>query len=150
MMTARRLRSLWAVVGVTLVAGFAASLMGCATVGPVSTVMVPDIKSVTGTWKGILYVSSTEPDYVTLTIREDGTYDLVSQERIGTSRGSGKVVVSDGRLVFEGEKGHGAATLLKNPGGELVMYAQGTLDDNRTLTAKLWPSGSRGAAAVTK
>jgi len=149
-MTARRLRSLWAVVGVTLVAGFAASLMGCATVGPVSTVMVPDIKSVTGTWKGILYVSSTEPDYITLTIREDSSYDLVSEQRIGTSRGSGKVVISDGRLIFEGQKGHGVGTLARNPAGELVMDIQGTMNDNRTLTAKLWPSGSRSATAATK
>ncbi len=41
--------------------------------------------------------SEFEPDYLTLTIREDGSYDVVSaQKPIGASRGRGKIVISEG------------------------------------------------------
>ena len=112
------------------VVGFAISLVGCASVGPVTPVTVPDVKSVTG----------VEPDYVTVTIKEDGSYEAVSAQRSGTSRGTGKIVIKDGHLVIESEKGHGVGTLSRNPGGDLVMDVQATLSDNSTLTAKLWPS----------
>src|SRR5438093_847952 len=104
-----------------IVVGLVASLAGCAKVGPVTQVTVPDIKSVTGTWKGTVYRADSEADYVTLTIQEDGSYDLMSAQRGGTSRGKGKIVVSDGRLLIQGEKGHGVGTLLRNPAGDLVM-----------------------------
>jgi len=139
-MAAIRLRSLWTVLAVTVVMGLAASLAGCASIGPVTQVTVPDIKSVTGTWKGVVYRSGVEPENVTMTIREDGTFDVVSADKVGASRGAGKIVIRDGRLVLEGEnRGHGIATLLKSPGGDLVMNVEGTLSDNSTLSAKLWP-----------
>jgi len=91
------LRSLGTVL-TAFVVGFAATLVGCASVGPVTPVEVSDIKAVTGTWKGIVYSKSEfEPDYLTLTIREDGSYDVVSaQKPIGASRGRGKIVISGG------------------------------------------------------
>ena len=138
-MAAKGLRSLWTVLGVTIMVGLAASLAGCASVGPVTQVSVPDIKSVTGTWKGIVYRSGGEPENVALTIREDGTYDVVSADKVGASRGSGKIVISDGRLVIEGERGRGVGTLLRNPAGDLVMNVEATMNDNSTLSAKLWP-----------
>jgi hypothetical protein len=139
-MAAKGLRSRWTVLGVTIMIGLAAALAGCASVGPVTQVTVPDIKSVSGTWKGIVYQSGGEPENVTLTIREDGTYDVVSADKVGASRGSGKIVVSDGRLLLEGPRGRGVGTLLKNPAGDLVMNVEATLNDNSTLSAKLWPS----------
>jgi len=139
-MAAKGLRSLWTVLGVTIMIGLAAALAGCASVGPVTQVSVPDIKSVTGTWKGIVYRSGGEPENITLTIREDGTYDIVSADKVGASRGSGKIVISDGRLVIEGERGRGVGTLARNGGGDLVMNVDATLNDNSTLSAKLWPS----------
>jgi len=139
-MAATGLRSLWTVLGVTIMIGLAAALAGCASVGPVTQVSVPDIKSVTGTWKGIVYRSGGEPENITLTIREDGTYDIVSADKVGASRGSGKIVISDGRLVIEGERGRGVGTLARNGGGDLVMNVDATLNDNSTLSAKLWPS----------
>jgi hypothetical protein len=86
-----------------------------------------------------VYQSGSEPDQVVLTIREDGTYDVVSAQPRGTSRGKGKIVVSDGRLLMEGEKGRGLGTVLKNPAGDLVLNVEATLSDNSILTAKLWP-----------
>ena len=139
-MTSNRARLLWTALTATIIVGFAASLIGCASVGPVTPVAVSDVKSVAGTWKGIVYRSSVEPEQVVLTIREDGSYDLASAQPLGTSRGKGKIVISDGRLLIEGERGRGVATVLKNPAGDRVMNIEATLSDNSTLTAKLWPS----------
>jgi hypothetical protein len=139
-MTPSAARTLWTVLTATLIVGFAASLVGSASFGPITPVAVSDIKSVAGTWKGTVYKSGSEPEYVTLTIREDGSYDVVSAQMIGGSRGKGKIVISEGRLLFEGEKGRGAGTVLSNPGGERIMNIEATLSDNSILTAKLWPS----------
>jgi hypothetical protein len=133
-------RALWTVFTATVVVGFAASLVGCASFGPVTPVAVSDVKSVAGTWKGVVYLSGSEPDNVTLTIREDGSYDVVSREPIGASRGKGQIVISDGRLIMQGEKGRGVGTLLRSPNGGLTMNIQAILSDNSILTAELWPS----------
>ncbi len=87
-------RSLWAIITVTVVIGFVASLPGCPSVGQIAPVVVSDVKSVAGTWQGVVYEPGSEPDYVELTIREDGSYDLVSHQAIGESRGRGKIVLS--------------------------------------------------------
>jgi hypothetical protein len=139
-MTSNRARSLWTALTTTVIVGFAASLIGCASAGPVTQVAVSDVKSVAGTWKGIVYGSGSEPEQVVLTIREDGSYDVVSAQTIGASRGKGKIVISEGRLLMEGERGRGVGTLLRNPAGDFVMNVEATLSDNSTLTAKLWPS----------
>jgi hypothetical protein len=133
-------RSLWAIITVTVAFGFVASLPGCASVSPVAPVVVSDVKSVAGTWQGVVYEPGSEPDYVELTIREDGSYDLVSRQAIGESRGRGKIVLSGGRLIMEGERGRGVVTLMRNQAGDLVMNIDATLSDNSTLSAKLWRS----------
>jgi len=133
-------QSLRSILAAIVLVGLAASLVGCASVGPVTPVMVSDVKSVAGTWKGVLYRSGVQPDYITLTIREDGSYDFVSAQPDGTSRGRGKIVINDGRLRIEGEKGHGTGTLLRNPAGDLVMNVEAVLSDNSTVSAKLWPA----------
>ena len=139
-MTSSGTRSFWAIITVTVVIGFVASLPGCASVGPVTPVVVSDVKSVAGTWQGVVYEPGSEPDYVELTIREDGSYDLVSRQAIGESRGRGKIVLSGGRLIMEGERGRGVGTLMRNQAGDLVMNIDATLSDNSTLSAKLWRS----------
>ena len=133
-------RSLWVIVTVTVVIGFVASLPGCASVGPVAPVVVSDVKTVAGTWRGVVYEPGSEPDSVELTIREDGSYDLVSRQAIGESRGRGKIVLSGGRLILEGERGRGVGTLMRDQAGDLVMNIDATLSDNSTLSAKLWRS----------
>ena len=147
-MTRRGPRWLGSVLSVVLV-GFAASLLGCASIGPVTPVTVPDVKSVTGTWQGIVYRSGfTTGDTFTLTIHDDGTYEVVSAAPrgsappIGISRGRGTITIKDGRLLFEGVNGRGVGMLLRNPGGDLVMNVDATLSDNSTMTAKLFPGGS--------
>ena len=121
------------------VVGFVATLGGCASFGPVTPIAVSDIKTVAGTWKGVVYRRSVfEPDNVTLMIREDGSYDVVSaQEPIGMSRGKGKIVIDEGHLIFEGENGRGVGTVLRDPAGNLMMEVHATMSDNSTLSAKL-------------
>jgi len=116
-----------------------ATLVGCASLGPITPVAVSDIKAVAGTWKGVVYRRSVfEPDNVTLMIREDGSYDVVSaQEPIGVSRGKGKIVIDEGRLIFEGVNGRGVGTVLRDPAGNLMMEVHATMSDNSTLSAKL-------------
>jgi hypothetical protein len=135
-MTPSRAQSLWTVFTAAVVVAFAASLVGCA----LTPVAVSDIKSVAGTWKGTVYPSSQEPDNITLTIREDGSYEIASRYTVGASRGQGQIVISEGRLILKGVKGSGVATVLSGPGGDRVMNIEATLSDNSTLTAKLWPS----------
>jgi hypothetical protein len=133
-------RSSWVVVGAVVV-GFAALLVGCAQIGPVTDTTVADVKSVAGTWKGVVHRSGFEPDYVTMTIRDDGSFDVKSVQGNASSTGQGKVVIRDGRLLLEGAKGgHAVATLAKSPAGDVVMTIDGTLSDNSTLTAKLFPA----------
>lgn len=138
-MTRSPLRSLAAVLTAAVVVASAASL-GCASYGPATLVAVRDVKSVTGTWKGTVYRSGFEPESVALAIHDDGSYDVVLAGSSGTSHGRGKILVSDGRVLVEGEKGRGAGKLLRNPGGDLVLNVDLILNDNSTLRAKLWPS----------
>ena len=134
------LRSFAAVLTATVAVAFAASLLGCASYGPATRVAVQDLKSLTGTWKGTVYRSSFAPDSVTLTIHDDGSFEVVSVLPAGTSTGTGKIVVSEGRLIVEGKRGRGTGTLQRNPAGDLVLNVEMTLNDNSTLTAKLWPN----------
>ncbi len=139
-MTRSALRSLAAVFTATVAVAFSASLLGCASYGPAARVEVQDLKSLIGTWKGTVYRSSFAPDSVTLTIHDDGSFDVVSVLPHGTSTGTGTIVVSDGRLLVEGKRGRGTGTLQRGPSGDLVLNVEMTLNDNSTLTAKLWPN----------
>jgi len=136
-MTARGARTLWAGLTATALVGFVALLVGCANLGPVTPVEVSDLGSVTGTWKGVVYGPGSEPESVELTIRADGSYDVVSRQQIGESRGNGKIVLRDGRLLLEGPKGHGVGTVVTNAAGDRVMNIEATLSDNSTLSAEL-------------
>ena len=137
-MTLIRARSRWTAFIVTF--GVAAALAGCASLGAMTPVALTDIKSVAGKWNGVVYRSGFEGEYIELTIREDGSYDFLSRQTVGSASGRGKMVVSDGRLVIHGEKGRGVATVLKGPGGDRVMKVDATLSDNSLLSASLSPS----------
>ncbi len=120
---------------------FAASLVGCASFGPLSPIAVSDVKSLAGSWKGVVYgyggASRTDVD---MTIREDGSYRVAARHGIGTSHGEGKILINEGRLVIQGVRGEGVATLMSNPAGQRVMLVEMTLFDNSNLSARLWPS----------
>jgi hypothetical protein len=140
-MTLSSRRLVCSVLAVTVIVGFSVSLDGCAHIGPVTPVAVSDVKSVSGTWEGIVYLPGSERNDVTLTIRDDGSFDVVSKRLLGASRGTGRIVISDGRLVVEGARGlRGVGTVLRNPAGDVLMKIEGTLADNSTLSATLWPT----------
>lgn len=136
MMVRTDVRSLGAIL-IALVVGFAASLVGCA-----SAVSVSDIKTVAGTWKGVIYPKTEQDRHsVALTIREDGSYDVVTvQEPIGRARSKGTMSIRDGRLILEGERGQGVGRLVKDRDGSLTMIIDATLSDNSSLRAQLTPS----------
>src|SRR5262245_4503163 len=71
----------------------AASLVGCVSFGPLSTIAVSDVKSLAGSWKGVVYgyggASRTD---VEMTIQEDGSYRVAARHGIGTSHGEGKIL----------------------------------------------------------
>ena len=116
--------------------GFAASLIGCASAGPLTPVVVSDVKSVAGTWKGVIYQSGYQPDYIVMTIQEDGSYrvHVPPSARPGTRKGHDRD--QRGRLIIQGEKGRGVATVLRSPNGDRIMDVQATLSDNSIVTAK--------------
>jgi hypothetical protein len=140
-MTRSGRRPVWSILAILVIVGLAISLVGCANVGPVTPIAVSDVKSVSGMWGGVMYLPGPERDDVTLTIRDDGTYEVVWKKALGTSRGKGYVAVRDGRLVLEGARGlHGVGTVLRNPAGDMRMKIEATLSDNSYLSADLWPT----------
>jgi hypothetical protein len=128
----------WRVLAVIVIVGLSVSLAGCAGIGPVKLLAVSDIRSVSGTWEGTVYLPGSERDDVTLTIRDDGSYDVVSKTNLGVTSGKGHIVIRDGRLVIEGERGRGAGRVVRNPGGDVLMKVEMTLSDNSNLSAELW------------
>ena len=140
-MTLSSRRLVCSVLAVTVIVGLSVSLVGCANLGPVTPVAVSDVTSVSGTWEGIVYLPGSERNDVTLTIRDDGSFDVVSKKILGASRGTGRIVISDGRLLLEGARGlRGVGTVLRNPAGDVLMKIEGTLADNSILSATLWPT----------
>jgi hypothetical protein len=137
-MTPNSRRGVCSALAVGVIVGLAVSLVGCASIGPVTPVAVSDVKSLKGTWEGTVYLPGSERDDVTLTIRDDGSYDVLSKRGVGVSSGRGHIVISDGRLVIEGERGRGVGTVLRNRAGDVVMKVDMTLSDNRNLSAELW------------
>ena len=137
-MTPSSRRLVYRILAVTVIVGSSVPLVGCASIGPVTPVAVSDVKSLSGTWEGTVYLSDSERDDVTLTIRDNGSYDVVSKRALGVSSGKGHIVISDGRLAIEGERGRGLGTVLRNRAGDVVMKVDMTLSDNRNLSAELW------------
>ena len=132
----RRVRC--SIVSVVAIAGLSVLLAGCASLGPLRPVPVADVKSVSGTWEGVVYLPGSERDDITLTIQDDGSYEVVSKRGLASSSGRGRIQISKGRVLVEDERGRGAATVLQGPAGEVLIEVDITLSDNRHLSAKLW------------
>ena len=139
-MTPTGTRSLWTALAATVVVGFAATLIGCGSFGPLTPVVVSDVKSVTGTWGGVIYGSGSAPENLVLTIQEDGSYHIEAGQAFGPTGGKGTIVISEGRLMFQGERGRGVGTVARSANGDRVMNVEVTLSNNSILTAKLSPS----------
>ena len=68
---------------------------------------VANFKGVAGKWQGLLVRNprTRDDDWVTLVIGETGTYEFASYRMIGVFAGKGKLVLTDGKLSAESEKG---------------------------------------------
>ena len=105
-----------------LAIGIVASLAGCASGGSSAAVPVTDVKSLAGKWGGVAQgPGSSQQDYVEMSIREDGTYDVTTSRTIGRYAGNGRVTLRDGQLTFEGANSTGVGSLMTGSGGEKVL-----------------------------
>ncbi|HYM88701.1 MAG TPA: hypothetical protein VES92_06245 [Nitrospiraceae bacterium] len=120
--------------------------IGCAPVEPLppppsTPVSVSTFKSVMGKWAGILKTTPRlqRDDWVTFTIRDDGSYDFVSVRTIGIFRGQGTFTLIDGKLKAETEQGWTVATLYEE-GAQRLMKVDGATKDGVQYSADLTPT----------
>lgn len=88
----------------------------------------------------MIYGSGSAPENLVLTIQEDGSYHIEAGQAFGPTGGKGTIVISEGRLMFQGERGRGVRTVARSANGDRVMNVEVTLSNNSILTAKLSPS----------
>ncbi len=121
----------------------AASLAGCAgSTSQVPRVQVPvsSASAVAGKWAGTVRRDpSTEDDWVDLTIRDDGTYEIKSFRTIGAVLGGGRLTVSGGKLTSETERARATYTLYEGD-GKRVLNVDGTLKNGVTFSGWLTPA----------
>ncbi len=121
----------------------AASLMGCAgAVSKTPSIQVPisSVSAVTGKWSGTVRRDpSTEDDWVDLTIKDDGTYEIKSFRTIGALLGGGRLAVSDGKLTSETERARATYTLYEGD-GKRVLNVKGTLKNGVAFSGWLTPA----------
>jgi hypothetical protein len=128
-----------------MLVGGVAGLLGCAEVSPLppspsTPVSLSAFTSVTGKWAGILRATTRtkKDDWVTLMIREDGTYSFESVRTIGIFHGRGTFTLIDGKLRTETERGWGLATLYEE-GGRRMLKVEGATRDGVKYAADLDP-----------
>ena len=109
--------------------------IGCAPIEPLpppptTPVSVSAFKSAAGKWAGILKATPRlkRDDWVTLTIRDDGSYDFVSVRTIGIFQGQGTFTLIDGKLSAETERGSTIATLYEEDGRRMLRVEWATKD----------------------
>ena len=120
--------------------------IGCAPVEPLppppsTPVSVSAFKSAAGKWAGILKATPRlkRDDWVTLTIRDDGSYDFVSVRTIGIFQGQGTFTLIDGKLKGETERGSTIATLYEE-GGRRMLKVEWATKDGVQYSADLAPT----------
>ena len=120
--------------------------IGCAPVEPLPPppsipVSVSEFRSAAGKWAGILKSTPRVrgDDWVTLTIRDDGSYEFMSVRTIGIFQGQGTCTLIDGKLKTETERGW-AITTLYEEGGWRMLKVEGATKDGVQYSAELTPS----------
>jgi hypothetical protein len=126
--------------------GGGTGIIGCAPVEPLppapsTPVSVSAFKSAAGKWAGILKATPRlkRDDWVTLTIRDDGSYDFVSVRTIGIFQGQGSFTLIDGKLKAETERGSTIATLYED-GGRRMLKVEWATKDGVQYSADLAPT----------
>jgi hypothetical protein len=102
-------------LGATLLVGVAAALMLSAGSAVASDKPIKSLAEVAGKWQGSATTTSGDVADVTVTIRNDGTYDASTWGQLGT----GKMTLKDGKLMVQGQRGTATATMTN--AGQLVV-----------------------------
>lgn len=120
------------------------TLAGCAGTGASTAggaAAVSDIASVTGKWAGLMEMpgSQQRDDFVELRVDESGAYRVVAARTIGVMDARGKVAISDGQVVFKGDRGSQAtATLYTEPTqSQRTLLVEGATPSGRRFRARL-------------
>ncbi len=133
----KRIRNTWVGLFMCGIVG----LSGCAHLFTPSTpVAIPTFQVVAGEWAGVLHTqpSSRKGDWVTVAIREDGTYQFESTRVIGIFRDQGTFSLSDGKLRTETNKGETLTTLYEDYGRKMLKV-EGKTKDGVSYSANLDP-----------
>jgi hypothetical protein len=135
-----RVLSLSSLVLILLVhAGCASGTAGAAGRG--TQIPVTAVGSVVGRWAGLSDLPGHRNDdqYVEVTVRNDGTYEATSARTIGFMDARGRVRLSDGRLLIQGNDGaHGTATLY-SADGQRILLVEMVSAKAGNVTARLRP-----------
>ena len=129
-----------------MVALVSISLAGCAgstassSQLPSTQVPITSVSAVAGKWAGTVRRDpSTEDDWVDLTIKDDGSYEVRSFRTIGAILGGGRLTVSNGQLTTQTERASSTLTLYEGE-GRRVLKMDGTLRNGVTFSGWLTPA----------
>jgi hypothetical protein len=120
-------------------AGCASAAAGVAGRG--TQIPVTNVGSVVGRWVGLSDLPGHRNDdqYVEVTVRDDGTYEATSARTIGFMDARGRLQLSDGRLLIQGNDGaHGTATLY-SADGQRTLLVEMVSAKAGNVTARLRP-----------
>ena len=127
----------WVLICVT------AMFLGCAAAQlrqPPSQVPISDFKQVAGKWEGLLTpVPRKREDWVELRIKEDGAYHFSSFRMMGEFFGSGTLMLTDGKMMTEGDRGKAIFILYESDGGRMLKV-DATMKSGLQYTAELTPA----------
>lgn len=122
---------------------------GCETTGPARDahwvpVAISHVSDVAGKWEGLMTRSphrtrALDEDWVRVSISEDDTVHFASYRTIGVFSGSGKMVLEDGKLVADSERGR-VACVLYAAGVQRMLKVTGTARDGLEYSAELTPA----------
>lgn len=106
---------------------------GTGASNPGTPVSITDVKMVAGRWDGLMSPETgrERDDFVEVTLREDRTYEAKSSRTIGVMDARGTYQISDGKLLFQGERSTGTGTLWDKAGERLLTVAVTTKDGLR-------------------
>jgi len=119
---------------------------GCASVASEradrgTQVPVTNVGTVAGRWAGLSDLPGHRMDdqYVEVTLREDGTYEVTSARTIGLMDARGHVQLSDGRLLVQGDSGARGTATLYSAGGQRTLLIEMATPRAGNVTARLRP-----------
>jgi hypothetical protein len=132
----RWLRGAWGALAIVLTACAA----GGGANNPGTPVSITDVRMVAGRWDGLMSPETgrERDDFVEVTLREDRTYEAKSSRTIGVMDARGTYQISDGKLLFQGQRSTGTGTLW-DKAGQRVLTVAVTTNEGLRYSARLNP-----------